>query len=516
MSENAADHQETARPGATGLTRRSIGILALVGCVLLLPNLGWTWSLTYHEAFSAEPAREMLQTGDWVVPRIAGVPCWMKPPLTAWVIAASMAVFGSESEFVVRLPIALAGLATAIGVGAIAAKFHGDRIGRLAALCQLTTFYSIFQSRLAEVDMLFAAAITAAMLAFLHGVCEHNGRARSRRIWIAVYFAAAGLSCLAKGPLGPALIGGPSLLLALTEKRARVWSFLFSPLGWLIGASLVLAWPALAYVMEPSVVALWQTHNLDRFTGAYSQGQTTARGILGWTFYLQMVPLLLLPWTPFVVTGLIELRTNANARAESRAYWRLMAFWFCFGFAVFTAAAWKHKHYVIPILPPASILAAIGLDRFLRRLDARTSERAERFAFAAIIVTVLLIEATVLPKYDLYAGQTRFARRLNAKCGNEAEICLVEVPNPQVIYYLRPPIRRFDHERDFVEWLGSRPANGPLVVVFPPRLAPALADLGDVHELDRETKSRNALAASLLTPDTTRVAAIRDEAKSRQ
>ena len=46
----------------------------------------------------------MLETGDWLVPQFDyGVPFWGKPPLSTWLSAASMAVFG-VNEFAARLP----------------------------------------------------------------------------------------------------------------------------------------------------------------------------------------------------------------------------------------------------------------------------------------------------------------------------------------------------------------------------------------------------------------------------
>ena len=79
-------------------------ILVLFGASLLLIGLGSSRVLTYHEVVFAEPAKEMLASGDFVVPRIGGVPFTDKPPATAWTIAAAMTLFRSQSEWVVRLP----------------------------------------------------------------------------------------------------------------------------------------------------------------------------------------------------------------------------------------------------------------------------------------------------------------------------------------------------------------------------------------------------------------------------
>ena len=57
----------------------------------------------------AEVAREMLETGNWLVPHFWYAPHLDKPPLAYWAVAASMSAFG-QNEWAVRLPLALAGL----------------------------------------------------------------------------------------------------------------------------------------------------------------------------------------------------------------------------------------------------------------------------------------------------------------------------------------------------------------------------------------------------------------------
>src|SRR5688500_9488746 len=51
----------------------------------------------------AQCAREMLQTGDWVVPRLYGEPRTAKPPLIYWLQATAMKFLG-ETAAAARLP----------------------------------------------------------------------------------------------------------------------------------------------------------------------------------------------------------------------------------------------------------------------------------------------------------------------------------------------------------------------------------------------------------------------------
>src|SRR5262245_25480219 len=70
----------------------------------------------------AEVPREMLSSGDFVVPRLDGVLYFEKPPLGYWLVAASMSTFG-ENAVAVRLPFTLATLLTAAIVFALTRRF---------------------------------------------------------------------------------------------------------------------------------------------------------------------------------------------------------------------------------------------------------------------------------------------------------------------------------------------------------------------------------------------------------
>ena len=62
----------------------------------------------------AEIPREMLSTGDWIVPRLNGLRYFEKPVFSYWLTALSFGLFG-QNRFAARLPCALAtGLSAAL------------------------------------------------------------------------------------------------------------------------------------------------------------------------------------------------------------------------------------------------------------------------------------------------------------------------------------------------------------------------------------------------------------------
>jgi 4-amino-4-deoxy-L-arabinose transferase-like glycosyltransferase len=82
----------------------------------------------------AEIARMMAESGDWITPWFEpGVPFWGKPPLSFWVQALSIRLFGLD-EWAVRFPSLLAFLAilAVITQWLAGMRAYEQRFGRLS------------------------------------------------------------------------------------------------------------------------------------------------------------------------------------------------------------------------------------------------------------------------------------------------------------------------------------------------------------------------------------------------
>lgn len=93
------------------------------------------------EARYAEIARKMLETGNWVTLfHDYGVPFWAKPPLSTWLSALSMKLFG-VNEFAARLPGLLLSIGTLWLVWDLAKKHSGQTVATLTVLILAGTLY---------------------------------------------------------------------------------------------------------------------------------------------------------------------------------------------------------------------------------------------------------------------------------------------------------------------------------------------------------------------------------------
>src|SRR5271166_2531585 len=142
-----------------------VTLLLYGSAIFFLGQLG-PWYLSKHEVFYSQTAREMLASGNWFVPTLAGRPSLQKPPLIYWSIALAMELFRSQSEWVVRFPSVVAALIAAAFVADMAARRLSIRVGLLAGLIQVSSLWTIIKARQAVPDMILVAAVAGAMWAF--------------------------------------------------------------------------------------------------------------------------------------------------------------------------------------------------------------------------------------------------------------------------------------------------------------------------------------------------------------
>lgn len=492
------------------LTSRDFVLIALYALTLLLIfNGGEKWVLTRHEVLAAEPAREMLHLGNWIIPTIGDVPRYNKPPTTGWFIAASMFVFRTESEWAVRLPSALAAVAAAMVMAAMAARYLGRQAGIIAGLMQATFFYTLMQARLAEADMLLGFASAAALYAFAMGNIDAPATPRSPSRWPAVaFYAAAGFAFLLKGFVGPIIILGGAMLYWVWSRDRRVGRFLANPYGLSLLALLVIAWPLAAYLQDHRIYQYWVREQFGRFRGDIKQTTSTGEDAREPVFfYLYWIPALLLPWVFYLIPVFVRARQLKLLTAPLA---KLLISWVIPGLILLSAVAFKAKHYAIPLLPPFTLATASGLLafisfreqeakkrtlllatiwtlalagatfgvwRFVKIAPAQTAvlpalillgglaymyfeARARRAAQLASLFTTawlfaIALQVLVMPRHDLYRPSADFARRANATIPADQPIYLLGLGESHISFYTRLPFRRLDDPAAITALLSS-------------------------------------------------------------
>ena len=332
--------------------------LAVVAVVVMFYRLGTYRTLSTHETYAVVPAREMLQTGDWVVPRSGGLPRLRKPPLGYWVVAISASIFGELDEWTARLPAAVAALLLAALVGHWACKWYGREAGLGAALVQLTSAWVILYARKAEVDMPLCLLMTAAMFLLASWPLDES-RTRSALRWTAIYGLLAA-SWMAKFHFGPMMVMVPGVLYLLIQRRRPGLWHLVNPLGLLMLAAAALVWPHFVLQQVPDAWQVWKQETMGRAIGSL--------GTRPWWYYFPYLLSLPLPWTGFVLFALPASWRKACKERDPRE--RFLWVWIISSVAILTLSADKHKHYLMAMLPAFSLLAGqsfVWWSRYVRR-----------------------------------------------------------------------------------------------------------------------------------------------------
>lgn len=317
----------------------------------------------------ASIAREMIASGDWVSPRFDGVRYFEKPPLGYWITAASFEMFGANA-FALRLPVAIATLLTALIVSSLARRFVSPFGARLAPIVFLTTVLVSGVGTFGVLDSYLTLFLTAAVAAWYLATLEPPGRRRTA--YLVLCGCACGAAFLVKGFLAwaiPAIVAAPHLA------WRRQWRAL-ATLPWLpiaVAAAVALPWAVLIHLREPDFwrYFFWVEH-VQRFAGDEAQHAQPP-----W-FFLEFLPLIGWPWVLALPAAAIGLR--GAPRDDFRRY---LLLWALLPFLFFSASRGKLLTYVLPCVPPLSILIAAGLERYF----ANGGRRAFRAAAALVAVS---------------------------------------------------------------------------------------------------------------------------------
>jgi len=332
----------------------------------------------------AQIAREMLQRQDFITPHLYGRPWLEKPVLYYWLAAFFYQILG-VSDSAARLPSAFVSTLMVFAIYFHARRFRpGAELN--AALMTLSCAGVIGFSRSASTDMPLAAFFVIGMLAW------YTWFAGAQRLWLSVFYVAMALGTLAKGPVAPALAGLIIIVFAIRERDLKiVWRTLWVP-GILLFLAVALPWFIAVQVRAPQFFReFFLEHNLERFavTNLYHRRQP-------FWYYIPVLLLAVAPWSVYFVAGLVEhlrhFRDRAPGTAAHDPLPRFLVLWIVIFVAFFSISRSKLPGYILPAIPPCTILVA---DWLQRRGDK--PDRLWRTALHAAVVALLTVAAILAP-----------------------------------------------------------------------------------------------------------------------
>ena len=358
------------------MTEKRKSWLALTTLFLLLLVLAALRPLAVpDEGRYGEIGRWMLHSGDWLVPRVNGIPFFHKPPYLYWLEALSLAAFGVHAWAARLVPALHAGLML-LAMYLSVRQFATETIARRAVWMLGSSLSFLLGGQYVNHDMLVAAWISVAIwcfaLSFMSADRPHAALARCG-------FIACALGVLSKGLIGFALPGLVLLVWLLWTRQLKKVLYLPWLSGLALFAAIALPWFWFAERQFPGMLNyMFGKHQVGRFSATtFNNGQP-------WWFYGLCLVLLLFPWVFFALNQAAAQARHAQAATTSMAgAWRALCWiWLLAIIGFFSIPSSKIVGYALPVMPPLALLAALGWEDAMARL--RLAARAQGRLFAAL------------------------------------------------------------------------------------------------------------------------------------
>ena len=438
--------------------------------LLLLAGLLFFFALGNHELQGSTEARvsgiamAMHLDNDWVVPRLFREPFLEKPPLSLWLDAGAIRLFGASTG-AVRLASAFAGLFSVMLLYGMLRRFGRPQTLAFSAALILATMASYWGNvRGVGEDSLLSLGVTAALLGFYQAVRpEREGS--STWAW-ALFTAGMVIATLSKGVLGLAMPGIVIfvylLSTSLMDKRLRLGDWLKPALFTLLALVPLLIWLGFLFQrggMQAVGEVLW-TNSVGRFSGSFVE----AGHYEPFYYYLAKLPEAFLPWNILVYLGLWHFRKSL-VRNRYRLFFSV---WLVAQFTLLTLASSKRTVYLMALTPAAAVLAAEyarvllewakdhkpGLYRYHRRIIGGV--------FSLAIACYLSAAFWFAPKADVRHSFVPVMSQIQT-LQDEGRTVAMYQPNERIdgasVFYLQAYLPILNTEAELRTFLSAKPGN---------------------------------------------------------
>ncbi|MBX9697388.1 MAG: glycosyltransferase family 39 protein [Alphaproteobacteria bacterium] len=397
---------------------QDIFLLTLVFGLLFFAFLGTRPLSAPDEGRYTEIPREMVESGDYVTPRLNGVKYFEKPPLVYWLGALSIKIFGVK-EWAMRLWPALFSLLGCLLVYGVGMHLYGRRAGFISATALGSSLYYYAHSQIIIIDSTVSFLMTVSLLAFF--MAQKSQQPAKRLLYQSGFFIAMGLGVLAKGLIGAVLPGLVILVWACLTQSWRSLLMAFNPWGILTFFAVVAPWHILASIKNPEFPYFYFIHeHFLRYT-------TTVHGRKKFPGFF--VPILLLGWYPWVaLLPHVIQKTVRTLKENFRSDPDLVFFstWIGVIFLFFSFSNSQLIPYIHPIFAPIALILGRFVDQSWSNTNNLSFERALKG-----LITISWLMAILIP-IVLYRFELPMPFMLTFIVGM---VMLMLIIGPLLIYY---------------------------------------------------------------------------------
>jgi 4-amino-4-deoxy-L-arabinose transferase-like glycosyltransferase len=450
--------------------------------LLLLTALLFFFALGNHELQGSTEARvagiamAMHLDNDWVVPRLFREPFLEKPPLSLWLDAGAIRLFGGTT-WAVRLASAFAGLFSVMLLYGMLRKFGRPKTLAFVAALMLATMASYWSNvRGVGEDSLLTLGVTMALLAFYQANRPASERDRSNLGTWLLFTLGMVIATLSKGVLGLAMPGIVIFVYlastSLMDKQFKLGDWIKPGLFTLLALVPLMIWLGFLYQRDglQAVREVLLTNSVGRFSGSFVE----AGHYEPFYYYIVKLPEAFLPWNILVYLGLWHFRKSL-VRNRYRLFFSV---WLVAQFTLLTLASSKRTVYLMALTPAAAVLAAEYAGVLLGWLKSRgqVSNVAEHVyehrrglvgGFFTVVVACYLIAAFwFAPKADVRQSFVPVISQIQAMQAQGKEVVLYQA-NERIagagVFYMQAYLTILQTPEELKSYLAAKPGNVALV-----------------------------------------------------
>lgn len=442
--------------------------------LLLLAGLLFFFALGNHELQGSTEARvagiamAMHLDNDWVVPRLFQEPFLEKPPLSLWLDAGAIRLFGASTG-AVRLASAFAGLFSVMLLYGMLRTFGRPKTLAFSAALILATMASYWSNvRGVGEDSLLSLGVTTALLAFYQAV-RPDREGPGTWAW-ALFAAGMVIATLSKGVLGLAMPGIVIFVYlvstSLMDKRLSIGDWLKPALFTLLALVPLVIWLGFLFQRDgmQAVGEVLLTNSVGRFSGSFVE----AGHYEPFYYYLVKLPEAFLPWNILVYLGLWHFRKSL---VQNR-YRLFFSVWLVAQFTLLTLASSKRTVYLMALTPAAAVLAAEYVRVVLAWLKEHKPavyahhRRVIGAVFTLAIACYLTAAFWFAPKADVRHSFVPVISEIQTLLDQGKNVVLFQ-PNERIagasVFYLRAYLPILHTEPQLRSYLAAKPGNVALV-----------------------------------------------------
>ena len=330
-------------------------LLVIGGLVLftIMFGIGGVPLLDPDEPVYAETAREMIETGDFLSPRIFGHYWYDKTPMYYWLVAFSQMLFG-YTEFAARFPASLMACGTVMMLYVSVTRTFNEKAGFWSAIILTTCVQFFYMGKAAVTDTTLLFFMTGAVLAFSH-----------KRYWL--MYACMALATVTKGPIGIVFPGTIIFLYLLITGQLREILRMHVVRGLLLYFLIASPWYYAMYTVHGMdfINTFLGFHNVTRFTTPEHANRVT------FWYYFPVVILGMFPWTGMQVQAVRA--SISESRIDDMRQLLLFHVWWVFVFIFFTICQTKLVSYILPMFPPLAVIIGWNISRMIAKMRHNTT-----------------------------------------------------------------------------------------------------------------------------------------------